>query len=172
MSTKSLSKGLFCVECDKFYSSKSKLNRHKREVHSFTVNPIFCPFCKRCFKRRFHMERHVKSIHCNSYFKCKICTTRFVEKYKLKNHYQKKHFLHFCTKCEQVFPFKRVLQKNLTPGIISKETAKQCLQISDHTCEIKRHVCPVKTCKKSYLRKRFLDLHISKNHDIVKLENG
>ena len=68
-----------CTDCEKSYSSKSNLNKHKRVAHlmcnlnyAFIENinknsslgkEIPCKFCEKKFSRKDALKRHVKTVH-------------------------------------------------------------------------------------------------------------
>ena len=83
-----------CDECEKKFTNKRNLRRHKREVHfgrNVNVNyvedlddaeyTIQCEHCDLRFKRNFVLKRHVVSVHSASKtFQCIKCDKAFQER--------------------------------------------------------------------------------------------
>lgn len=166
-SNKIKAKSILCIECDEFYSSKSKLNRHKREMHSKEQQLYKCNFCTAAFKRYHHLQRHKQSIHLNFYFQCELCISKFIEKYKLKNHYKKRHKREYCTKCESLISIEHDLEKGKESlNAEESKTKESCHDESVHVCKVSKFNCTVDGCKKVYLKKRYLQLHLLKTHGV------
>ena len=84
----------------KCFASKSKFNRHMREIHSKKkVRRFNCTACSKTFKRKEHLNRHIRAKHLGDKIQCPLCVSRFTEQYKLKNHLLEKHEVYKCDKC-------------------------------------------------------------------------
>ena len=94
-----------CDKCDKKFTNKRNLMRHKKEVHfgrNVNVNHvenlddakyiIKCEQCDLKFKRNSVLKRHVASIHCASKsFQCISCEKAFSRKDTLTRHMKSIH---------------------------------------------------------------------------------
>ena len=100
-----------CIECNTFFDSSSKLNVHKRDVHSTKESSKLCELCNRefvnlrihqkivhdrlrpyvcdldgkTFARLYGLNRHIESVHLNiTPYTCKMCDKGFKETGALK----------------------------------------------------------------------------------------
>ena len=88
-----------CKFCDKQFKTKSKFNRHVKEIHISPAKTFNCDFCPKKFKRREHYKRHMKGKHLEEKFQCPYCPSKHVEKSRLKTHLIKKHDYNQCFSC-------------------------------------------------------------------------
>ncbi|XP_065371156.1 zinc finger protein 667-like [Calliphora vicina] len=61
-----------CNECNKLFTSVSKLNRHKRFTHAPEEEKIPCHLCDLKFARTYHFKRHVQTVHSRDKFQPKV----------------------------------------------------------------------------------------------------
>ena len=97
--TKTTTSNYSCKFCDKQFKTKSKFNRHVKEIHINPAKTFNCDFCPKKFKRREHYKRHVKGKHLEEKFQCPYCPSKHVEKSRLKTHLVKSHDLVQCFSC-------------------------------------------------------------------------
>ena len=101
----SLKKPLFkCPYCDLSFRNRSKVNRHKREIHLKNFKVYECLPCNKVFKRKEHYTRHLKGTHFDEKYECPKCDAKYVEKNRVKAHLMTCHKLEVCPKCCLFFP--------------------------------------------------------------------
>ena len=151
-----------CQECMKCLSSKKKLNRHIKEIHSEEFIPIKCPGCNKIFKRKEAMTRHYAACHLNLKFNCRLCCSRFIEKCRLSKRYNKIHGLPFCPKCEYLFI--DILDKGVNISDVASKKLVSTI-IPNHECISPIFICQYKNCGQKYKRRHYLNLHMNKVHN-------
>ena len=97
--TKTTTSNYSCKFCDKQFKTKSKFNRHVKEIHLNPAKTFNCDFCPKKFKRREHYKRHMKGKHLEEKFQCPYCPSKHVEKSRLKTHFVKNHDFVQCFSC-------------------------------------------------------------------------
>ena len=90
---------LSCSHCDLSFRNRSKLNRHKREIHLQNFKIYECVPCNKVFKRKEHYNRHLKGTHLQDKYECPLCDTKYVEKNRVKAHLITCHDLNVCLGC-------------------------------------------------------------------------
>ena len=68
-----------CDLCNKSFGEKGTLQKHEKTVHD-KIKSYKCDSCDRKFGQKAHLESHVKSVHekINSSYKCDCCDKVFV----------------------------------------------------------------------------------------------
>ena len=105
-----------CNTCEKTFSSKSSLERHKISVHE-KENRYQCKICVGkdtdiSFARKDTLERHIKNVHQsqdNRNFECQQCKQSFVTEIGLTYHRKQSHVeseKHQCDICGDGFATK------------------------------------------------------------------
>lgn len=77
-----------CDMCDKSFTFKSVLNKHKLFKHT-TNKPFPCPICRKAFKMQRLLNQHLVTHTGQSNFVCEECGRSFSCKNTLKNHHPK-----------------------------------------------------------------------------------
>ncbi|XP_069611044.1 zinc finger protein 420-like [Ranitomeya imitator] len=117
-----------CFECDKYFTRKHHLKRHKL-IHT-GEKPFLCGHCGKCFSRKHHLETH-QIIHTGEKpFSCLECGRRFAQKSVLNEH-EKIHTgvrPFSCSECGKKFAQKSVLVEH------------QRTHTDDFTIDMKRHL--------------------------------
>jgi len=103
-----------CGDCDKVFSTKSNLNRH-RKVH--TGNMIPCTLCNKTFFCQYDLQRHRVSAHYNHKFECDFasCSKAFKSKLGLKNHKldHNENYKHLCPQCGKGFNYRTTFDMHI-----------------------------------------------------------
>ena len=139
---------LQCNVCQKKFSSKMCLQRHKK-THTGERNHV-CINCGKSFARTDVLKRHMLTHSDNSPYEFPICTNKKCC-FKTKDHlctHVKRHdeAKYSCNVCQQIYSSEKYLQRH-------KKT---------HTGE-KKHVCT--TCGRSFTRKDALNSHMLTHSD-------
>ncbi|XP_044739141.1 zinc finger protein 845-like [Chrysoperla carnea] len=83
-----------CEECDKTFTQQSDLNRHNR-THS-EEKPFSCEICSRAFTQETSLTKHKRTHEEEKRFSCEICNKTFTENSSLISHKRihsgEKHF--------------------------------------------------------------------------------
>ena len=80
-------KQVICSECNKGFSSKGYLKKHKEIVHEKRKEKHQCEICKRVFSFKENMKRHKKAVHDElKLYKCNDCDHRSKSSCDLKKH--------------------------------------------------------------------------------------
>ncbi len=128
-----------CPFCDLRFHNRSKLNRHKREMHLGSFKQHGCHHCSKVFKRKEHLTRHIRGKHLSDKYKCPSCDVRFVELSRIRAHYAQFHLgelssdrfsrseegwerfipLHTCEACKYCFTQKEHLEAHTKRGCIN-----------------------------------------------------
>jgi len=130
------------------FASVSKLNRHVREQHPVQPLPTFtCNRCGKSFARKEHLKRHERAFHFGDKVQCPLCSARFVEKCRLRQHLLEKHEVFNCEKCGTV-----VKTRNPEAHICTNDFG---FPEAEYPC---------KFCDKKYRRKGYLVKHLEQFH--------
>ncbi|XP_030051736.1 zinc finger protein 25-like isoform X1 [Microcaecilia unicolor] len=99
-----------CFECDKHFSQKAHLQRHKM-THT-GHKPYKCSECDKCFTQKAHLLLHKMTHTGDKPFKCSECDKYFRQKSDLQRHkmthMENKPFK--CSECDKCFVQKTYLQ--------------------------------------------------------------
>ena len=77
-----------CEVCDKYFTSKASLTRHKNKVHK--EKQFLCEKCGKLFAQLKSMKDHDNSVHVNEKSQvCDICDIEFFKPFDLKKHKKK-----------------------------------------------------------------------------------
>ncbi|XP_076465058.1 uncharacterized protein LOC143296877 isoform X10 [Babylonia areolata] len=76
---------LLCEFCDKSFTSKSGLSKHKNAVH-FLRKPYNCTVCGKGFIQKEHFEGHMNMHNNVKAYRCEICSKEFVYRTSLNQH--------------------------------------------------------------------------------------
>ena len=96
-----LQKRVECDECEKLFSTISRLNYHKKGVH--VLKSFKCDQCKYRGKTNSHLKIHVNQVHNvqDVLYKCELCDFQgpksALKKHKESIHEHKKNW--FCKAC-------------------------------------------------------------------------
>jgi uncharacterized Zn-finger protein len=97
-----------CDICEKSYTEKGTLTKHKQKVHEQRKNYV-CPHCKKKFGWKESLDRHMKTQHSQTreIFECSECKRQFWKKEGLESHYNSMHLNNLpfeCDICGKVYP--------------------------------------------------------------------
>ena len=136
-----------CGECEKTFSSKSKLNQHNKWHQDKK-----CDECGKVFKKG-NFARHLK-VHADSVITCQICAKTFSRTDSLQTHVIKCHEenleQHKCDICEKTFANRQYLKQHM--DMHTGAPRKQC-----------------KYCEKDFTDQSNLHRHVRKCHPTPKL---
>ena len=113
MSAKKVIKQFECSDCDKVFTDKSNLSKHKKSIHQgLTYN---CDRCDQTFAYSQGLQRHKRSVHEGERFECKICQKTFSQAENLSRHKRSVHEgLRFeCQICKKTFSQKPHLNDHI-----------------------------------------------------------
>lgn len=144
-----------CDSCDKKFTMKIDLERHKQSIHS-NDRPFACGACSARFKDKRVMKRHVARAHApkatmRTDLKCKICEKAFWTRYELGVH-ERTHTgecPYMCEVCGNQFKRLHVLRQH-TKQVHSKDRKSQTPLERSQQCQL---------CGKSYRFKRNQRIH-------------
>lgn len=142
-----------CEYCSQTFGKRTKLNRHKREVHLQNSKMYTCTKCGAAFKRKEHYTRHMKAKHRNVRYKCYLCDSLYVEKNRLKDHYIKKHHFQICQKCGLLKPVIEVDSNHQCQVALNRNENPKKKSISEIIFDCK------KCCKICFISEQDRDLH-------------
>lgn len=86
-----------CAQCDKDFSNKSSLQRHKKTHQSLSEK---CNQCGKVIKSARHLRQHIEIMHSEKRFACDECEKMFSSVSRLKYHQKAVHVLK-SLKCDQ-----------------------------------------------------------------------
>ena len=175
-----------CDECNKTFSRKDNLTKHRRKIHSvyninfdaaktFCKDKIECKLCGTDFGTDFQMlYSHLASRTCQETEgkkmdkTCPLCFHKFANKQSRDRHVQNQHS-------------QRNKQNSNTSKVIShsiKETCPSCGKIFSHKVTLMRHMKEHESsgdtfscdrCNKNFSRKDNLDMHQRRIHNIYNI---
>ena len=142
---------LECDSCDKKFSFKSKLTRHKEAAHGEKSRHI-CYLCGKASSNSNNLKHHIKTVHEErSKVTCPTCGKLFGTAFHMKLHIKRIHEGirkdHICEQCGKSFSEAKTLREHLA---------------AIHSIGI-THNCP--KCGKSFGSKFNLKVHISGVHE-------
>ncbi|KAM8926982.1 zinc finger protein 574-like [Pelodytes ibericus] len=158
-----------CPQCDKAFSSRLKMVRHKRVVHAMERKHKCC-VCGKNFKKQVHVRNHMRTHTGERPYQCTECGKAFGTLASLTRH----HITHTgekpfrCEVCGRCFTQSCNLQQHRTLhtrgspfpcevcGMKFSKTSKLNEHMYWHT-GVLPYKCP--DCGKSFLRKKLMDLH-------------
>lgn len=153
---------LACLYCPKTFKTKSKVNRHTREIHLNPQKQFACSLCPKAFKRREHIKRHMRGKHQAKKFVCHLCPSEHVEKSRLKAHLTRVHCFKACSKC----------------GLFSTKTASKSHQCPKAMLCLPKHILKYgvvfdcKDCLTCFVTENALEIHAcSKKTSLQVFEN-
>ena len=107
-----------CNQCDKIYSNKQNLIRHKESFHLGVKYP--CDQCELQFTQQGHLRTHIQSKHEGVKYNCDQCDQQFTTKISLFTHIRSWHegVKYACDQCD----YQSRYQSDLTKHIKSRHT--------------------------------------------------
>ena len=114
-----------CSVCEKEFTSREGLNRHK-SIHS-GARPFSFSICFKSFRQGGHVTEHMQT-HSDFRFQCKECSSEFTTKISLnvKRHHDRRHSknpvakpIHPCQKCEKTLSRADNLIRHLKVSILN-----------------------------------------------------
>lgn len=134
-----------CKECDKIFSSSTKLNGHKRAVH-LGIKKNKCGYCGEKFAERSGKLDHLEKVHGmkKPEIKCRICNRTYSSLKTLDGHMRGIHMMEKAEECPIC-----------STKFFKKDTLKHHMTI--HTGH-RAFECSV--CSKSFLRRTTLREHM------------
>uniref|UniRef100_A0A7M5UNZ6 C2H2-type domain-containing protein n=1 Tax=Clytia hemisphaerica TaxID=252671 RepID=A0A7M5UNZ6_9CNID len=162
-----------CKTCLKYYTSKSRLDRH---IQTHT-KPYQCKDCGKFFSQQKHLKIHHDNIHKGiKYFKCTECDKGFVTKIRLDAHMRSHQGIKpfKCQVCGLCFSWKRSLVTHekthqgddpFICGECGKEF-KERKELKVHTGEFHKGGKPFYCCKcnRNFSRRSHLTRHYASHH--------
>ncbi|XP_050673258.1 RE1-silencing transcription factor-like isoform X2 [Leptidea sinapis] len=173
-----------CLQCNKSYSDRSALARHKLTVHD--KNPEFaCQYCPERFSSVSKLTRHIRSHAGDRPYPCKFCEKSFTKSQHYTRHLRVVHRKNStaaseveaesyrCEECEETFTSQDDLifhsavhaTQNLTCPLCQEKFAT----VDDVTAHIKSHVNGLEFmcdfCELVFTSKEKLDNHIASAHE-------
>nr|CAD1836860.1 unnamed protein product [Ananas comosus var. bracteatus] len=137
--------------CEKKFSDRSKLKRHFL-VHT-GKKPFKCHYegCGKAFSLPFNLTNHFRTHCAENYHVCPHpeCSRRFTDEYKLQSHIKTRH-----EKYAVMHKPKQTPQEKLH-GIPNTPASASC---------DRPFVCPYEGCRKAYIHRYKLNLHLRKEH--------
>ena len=173
-----------CDDCEKDFSTKAGLTKHKATIHcNETQGKIPCTLCGSTFTRKDSHRKHMREFHENEAkeHSCQFCNKSFSIVRYLKAHERQKHGsqkIFQCQLCTKSFSRKDYLQehnKGVHLGITYKceicdeafkgrTYMKKHMEIK-HNDGLKNYKCDV--CEQSFALERYL-----KSHKLIHTKNS
>lgn len=143
-----------CYLCEAVLNSKKDLRLHTIDRHKDDKSKV-CPQCGSTFKIISSVRRHIKTVHEQTkQYVCSFCEKKYMHKYDLENHFQKKHNFsnndegrNVCPDCHLTFPSLAKLKGHMH---------------SEHNKAIAYIKCPF--CVKVFFDPIYLKQHCKKIH--------
>ncbi|KAJ8730282.1 hypothetical protein PYW07_017320 [Mythimna separata] len=141
MTTHTKDRPYSCTECDKKFSTKQRVQIHKRAVHDKEKSHL-CQLCSKSFFKKYHLQLHLRSHSKEKPCECPECGKFFSTTSILKSHREihKEEKSYACTLCDMTFKKKNYLNVHMISHTKEKRHACQYCGIkfgrSDHR---KRH---------------------------------
>ena len=167
-----------CKSCQKTFSSKYTLVRHKSLIHD-GVKQYSCEICCKQFAQKYNLKDHFEKVHENNTYECNICKTTFSAKSNLKRHiiteHSEKKKQHKCEKCEKSYTYFYALRNHIQ---ISHEMERNfecetCKKTFTNNTTLKCHMNVVHfkskpfkcyVCQRNFSTKRIMDTHCKVIH--------
>lgn len=106
-----------CPDCDKIFSRKEYMSRHRIASHTSSSSNFQCDICDKSFAHQRNLDQHKDGVHAGAHYKCKECPATYARKEKLQKHIENgKHLVEFyCGICHQKLVFKNMqaLEKHI-----------------------------------------------------------
>ena len=145
-----------CNDCDKSYSTKTKLRFHQANIHGAGEYPGECPtICSICNKKlssKSAKDEHEATVHMGmKRFQCDLCEKRFTRATFLYGHKRSHHssLKLKCDKCQMTFSFIQSLREH--QGQCGKSEGERT-----------KHKCP--QCDACFTTRRGAKLHETSSH--------
>jgi uncharacterized Zn-finger protein len=81
-----------CEFCEKTFSHKHYLSRHAKDIHFVVQEDSTCIDCNKVFRDKVKLEKHKVHQHSAKTIHCDLCEEKFSTNNKLKIHRGRKHF--------------------------------------------------------------------------------
>ena len=111
-----------CDQCDKTYSGRGELNRHKQSVHHGVKHS--CDQCDYRATHQFSLKRHIESKHEGVKYACDHCNYQAVRQDYLTVHVQSRHqgVRYACDQCDYLASQQGTLKRHIE----SKHAGVKC----------------------------------------------
>ena len=181
-----------CDICQKEFSMRCSMNRHKREYHmkEGRYGPVKCPHCGMESVNKRSLAEHIKSMHDNIKYNCEVCQASLTSEYSLLRHKREVHGdttttistgkqfdCQFCgkqlsTKAKLTKHVERFHEDGLTHDApIGRMIGRVLWKDKEKTASNKAVICP--QCGHKSASPRHLKQHIKNMHsETDKLEEG
>uniref|UniRef100_A0A8D8MAV8 Zinc finger protein 16 n=1 Tax=Cacopsylla melanoneura TaxID=428564 RepID=A0A8D8MAV8_9HEMI len=159
-----------CEVCLKIYSSKITLEYHL-EVHMGVV--YTCKQCGETFSHRRDKYRHIDIEHLGKVFRCEPCNKNFTDDRGLLKHNgfvhgSKKRVKYNCDTCGKTYTRKIELVDHIQcvhyglryTCTLCDKTFKTKKIFQSHECKLKLYQFKCQHCKKAFLRRKKLEMHL------------
>ncbi|XP_055611726.1 zinc finger protein 25-like [Uranotaenia lowii] len=172
-----------CSECDKCFSTKDKLKRHRWHKHSTSKKPrrtlnYECELCKTKHIRLSDLNSHINQDHWREqypYLSCKDCKKTFsCQKSLIRHSSCHAEMKHQCDTCNKFFLFKYNLlmhqrqhtdERNYECEIChQKYTTKAILKYHHQKCHTDERNFECLHCDKKFIFKSHLEDHTAMHH--------
>ena len=139
---------LFCVLCDKSFSSKGSLLTHNRYTHDNEKPKFFCDQCDYVGYSKQRLTDHIKAKHENYVVQCDLCPFTTFSDHNLKLHKMRNHeqgAIYICDQCDYKSKVHEQLKrhKKSNHGVGEMIQCDQCEYRSVSSTNIKKHISAV-----------------------------